>query len=76
MEQNFQINEAYLITFWDHCIGVEETLVKSRVLGWVYSENIDRVTLVYWSADEDNKEFVNIAKTAILDVQEIALHQE
>lgn len=68
---NFVKGRAYYIKFLDHCLSAEHTLMESEILGWVVSQDENRVTLTYWNVTrkdwkKDSEEPINIIKSTIL----------
>ena len=66
----FEVGSAYLICFKDHCLGEDHILMDCSVLGWVLSQDEDRVTVTFWKVDKDeykegNDEPCNIIKSTI-----------
>lgn len=69
----FVKGKMYQILFWDHCTGGTE-LIKINYVGWVVSQDKERLTLTSWLLDsddeqmvKDNMETVNIIKSVILE---------
>lgn len=68
----------YQVVFLDHCISDEPTLVTCLVCGWVVDQDKERLTISTWEVKESqyrdsNLELVNIIKSAIISIQELAL---
>ena len=78
MLMTFEKGEPYYIKFLDHVLSDEHILMECEIMGWVLSQDKDRVTVTYWnvlkeSYKEGNDEPVNIIKSTILKKRKVPI---
>ena len=75
----FDQDKLYLVTFWDHAIGIDRVM-KCQVVGWVTKETDISVTFSHWMVrDEDaeicrdNVEHTTLLKQAVIEANHLNL---
>ena len=68
--------KLYKITFLDHCLGETNGTITCTICGWyIKSTKYDHI-FSWWRVEnteweEDNREYVNLIQSTILQVEEI-----